>query len=101
MVPLALPSEPGKKVSYCDSATVLYFLIDFTGGQCKTRDDYEADFDALAQASGTKIVRTYSVVDKNVPQFDPCQVAAEILPAAAKKQFQVILGLWYAHATKQ
>ncbi|KAL8660343.1 MAG: hypothetical protein Q9202_006652 [Teloschistes flavicans] len=63
------------------------------GGQCKTRDDYEADFDALAQASGTKIVRTYSVVDKNVPQFDPCQVAAEILPAAAKKQFQVILGL--------
>ncbi|KAL9585198.1 MAG: hypothetical protein Q9212_001663 [Teloschistes hypoglaucus] len=64
------------------------------GGQCKTRVDYEADFDALAQASGSKIVRTYSVIDKNVAQFDPCQVAAEILPAAANKEFQVILGLW-------
>lgn len=80
---------------------IVCVLIESSGGQCKTRVDYEADFDALAQASGSKIVRTYSVIDKNVAQFDPCQVAAEILPAAANKKFQVILGLWYVHATEQ
>ncbi|KAL8739080.1 MAG: hypothetical protein Q9181_000262 [Wetmoreana brouardii] len=62
-------------------------------GTCKTSTDYEADFDVLKQKGGSSIVRTYSVVDKNVPQY-PCQVAAAILPAVKAKNFQVILGLW-------
>ncbi|KAI4214492.1 MAG: hypothetical protein LQ351_002909 [Letrouitia transgressa] len=42
---------------------------------------------------GSTIVRTYSVVDVNVPKY-PCDVAATILPAAKSRNFQVILGIW-------
>ena len=60
-------------------------------GSCKTSSDYEADFDTLK--SKTTIVRTYSVVDGAI-ENTPCQVASAILPAAANKGFQVILGVW-------
>jgi glucan 1,3-beta-glucosidase len=59
---------------------------------CKTQADYEADFDALKPY--TSIVRTYSAVDGAVPE-NPCQVAQQILPAAATKGIKVILGMWY------
>ena len=61
-------------------------------GTCKTTSDYEADFDTLK--SQTTVVRTYSVVDGAIDNT-PCQVASAILPAAANKGFQVILGVWY------
>ena len=52
-------------------------------GTCKYTADYEADFDVL----GTGIVRTYSSHE--------CNVAEQILPAAAKKGVKVVLGVWY------
>jgi glucan 1,3-beta-glucosidase len=60
-------------------------------GTCKSTSDYEADFETLK--SKTTIVRTYSVVDGAISNT-PCQVASAILPAAANKGFQVILGVW-------
>lgn len=62
--------------------------------KCKSVADYEADFDALKSQAGSTIVRTYSVLDVNVPEY-PCDVAATILPAVQAKNFKVILGLWY------
>ncbi|KAI4152228.1 MAG: hypothetical protein LQ341_000749 [Variospora aurantia] len=59
---------------------------------CKTTADYEADFDALRTKAGSTIVRTYSVIDINVPKYK-CETAATILPAAMSKDFKVILGL--------
>ncbi|KAI4161170.1 MAG: hypothetical protein L6R39_000130 [Caloplaca ligustica] len=61
--------------------------------KCKSVADYEADFDALKSQAGSTIVRTYSVLDVNVPEY-PCDVAATILPAVQAKNFKVILGLW-------
>jgi len=55
-----------------------------TDGTCKFQADYESDFDALS--SLTKLVRIYAASD--------CNTAKEILPAAASKGFQVILGIW-------
>lgn len=55
-------------------------------GACKVQGDYEADFDAIRQNSGSKIVRIYSAAD--------CDVVRQILPAAKNKGFQVILGVW-------
>ena len=55
-------------------------------GTCKYTADYEADFDAIASASGSKIVRGYAASD--------CNAAQQILPAAKAKGFQVILGVW-------
>jgi glucan 1,3-beta-glucosidase len=55
-----------------------------TDGSCKFQADYEADFDALS--SLTKLVRIYAASD--------CNTAQQILPAAASKGFQVILGIW-------
>ncbi|KAL8955799.1 MAG: hypothetical protein Q9193_006476, partial [Seirophora villosa] len=60
--------------------------------RCKTIADYEADFDALKSKAGSTIVRTYSVIDVNVPEYT-CETAATILPAAKSKNFKVILGL--------
>lgn len=62
------------------------------GGACKTTADYAADFSALKPY--TSIVRTYSAVDGAVPE-NPCQVAQQILPAAAEAKVKVILGVWY------
>ncbi|KAK2055427.1 family 17 glycosyl hydrolase [Colletotrichum caudatum] len=55
-------------------------------GRCKYRADYEADFRAIRDASGSNIVRIYAA--------DQCNTAKEILPAAKKEDFQVILGIW-------
>ncbi|KAI8295391.1 hypothetical protein K4K56_012024 [Colletotrichum sp. SAR 10_98] len=55
-------------------------------GQCKYQADYEADFRAIRDASGSTIVRIYAA--------DQCNTAKEILPAAKKEDFQVILGVW-------
>nr|XP_036580802.1 glycosyl hydrolase family 17 [Colletotrichum truncatum]KAF6788874.1 glycosyl hydrolase family 17 [Colletotrichum truncatum] len=55
-------------------------------GQCKFQADYEADFKAIHDASGSRIVRIYAA--------DQCNTAKEILPAAKKEDFQVILGIW-------
>lgn len=57
-------------------------------GDCKTQSDYEADFDAIKEASGATIVRGYAAAD--------CNMTKAILPAAEKKGFKVVLGIWYA-----
>lgn len=62
-------------------------------GSCKYTADYEADFDAISSASGSKLVRGYSASD--------CNCAQQILPAAKSKGFQVILGVWYVQLLKQ
>lgn len=56
-------------------------------GTCKYTSDYEADFDAISSASSSKLVRIYAASD--------CNTAQQILPAAATKGFQVVLGVWY------
>lgn len=61
--------------------------------------DYEADFDALKSKAGSTIVRTYAIVDNNVPEYI-CQTAATILPAAKSKNFRVILGLGFVNTPK-
>ena len=68
-------------------------LIERIDGTCKTVTDYKADFDVLKSKGGSTIVRTYSVIDINVPAYR-CEVAATILPAAQSKGVKVILGLW-------
>jgi glucan 1,3-beta-glucosidase len=55
-------------------------------GACKVAADYEADFDAIAGNTGSKIVRIYAA--------GQCNSAQEILPAAKTKGFQVVLGIW-------
>ena len=55
-------------------------------GSCKYTADYEADFDAILSASGSRLVRGYAASD--------CNAAQQILPAARAKGFQVILGVW-------
>ncbi|KAL2874237.1 glycoside hydrolase 3 protein [Colletotrichum sp. CLE4] len=55
-------------------------------GQRKYQADYEADFRAIRDASGSSIVRIYAA--------DQCNTAQYILPAAKKEEFQVILGIW-------
>ncbi len=59
-------------------------------GSCKFRADYEADFDAIAAASGSKIVRGYAA--------DQCNFAQQILPAAKSKGFKVLLGVWCVYS---
>ena len=55
-------------------------------GACKLTADYEADFDAILAASGSRLVRGYSASD--------CNSAQQILPAAKAKGFRVVLGVW-------
>lgn len=56
-------------------------------GNCKVQGDYEADMDAIAKDSGSKIIRIYDAAE--------CDVTAQMLPAAKNKGFQAILGIWY------
>lgn len=56
------------------------------GGECKTQQDYEDDFDAIKSASGATIVRGYAASD--------CDMAKNALPAAKSKGFKVVLGIW-------
>ncbi|KAL5606711.1 hypothetical protein BROUX41_003107 [Berkeleyomyces rouxiae] len=53
---------------------------------CKSQQTYEAEFDAIAAASGSRIVRVYAA--------GQCDTAKNILPAAKVKGFQVVLGIW-------
>lgn len=53
-------------------------------GSCKKQSDFEHDFDALKELS--TVVRTYSASD--------CDNPKAILPAAKKKGFKVIIGVW-------
>ncbi|KAI9728669.1 MAG: glycoside hydrolase 3 protein [Chrysothrix sp. TS-e1954] len=55
-------------------------------GSCKYQADYEADFDAISAASGSKIVRGYSASD--------CNSCPAMVGAAAAKGFKVVLGVW-------
>lgn len=55
-------------------------------GECKAQADYEKDFDAIKDASGATIVRGYAAAD--------CNMTKSILPAAEKKDFKVVLGIW-------
>lgn len=55
-------------------------------GACKFAADYEADFDAIASNTDSKLVRVYAA--------GQCNTAQEILPAAKAKGFQVVLGIW-------
>ncbi|TDZ17994.1 Glucan 1,3-beta-glucosidase [Colletotrichum orbiculare MAFF 240422] len=55
-------------------------------GQCKLQADYEADFRAIREASESNIVRIYAA--------DQCNTAKEVLPAAKKEDFKVVLGIW-------
>jgi len=56
-------------------------------GECKSQSDYEADFDAISKAApAAKIVRGYAAAD--------CKFAENALPAAKKKSFKVMLGIW-------
>jgi glucan 1,3-beta-glucosidase len=55
-------------------------------GNCKAQADYEADFDAISEKTGSTIVRVYAA--------GQCDTAREILPAAKAKGFRVVLGIW-------
>jgi len=55
-------------------------------GSCKQQSDYEADFEAIAANTGSKLVRGYAA--------SQCNTAQNILPAAKSKGFQVVLGIW-------
>ncbi|KAK4964252.1 glycoside hydrolase 3 protein [Elasticomyces elasticus] len=55
-------------------------------GSCKFQKDYESDFDSIKTASSARLVRGYAASD--------CNFAEYILPAAQKKGFKVILGVW-------
>lgn len=58
---------------------------------CKKQSDYEQDFDAIDKASGAKIVRGYAAHD--------CDFAKNALPAAKKKGFKVMLGIWWVDSS--
>lgn len=61
-------------------------------GQCKTQQDYEADFDAIKFQSDATMVRGYSAAD--------CDMAKHALAAAKAKGFKVMLGIWYVVISK-
>lgn len=56
-------------------------------GSNKAVSDYESDFDKIKSNTGSNIVRIYAA--------SQADTAANILPAAKSKGFQVILGVWY------
>lgn len=53
-------------------------------GTCKQQVDFEKDFDVLK--AHTSVVRTYAASD--------CNSADYIIPAAKKKNFKVVFGVW-------
>ncbi|KAI9751247.1 MAG: glycoside hydrolase 3 protein [Candelina submexicana] len=63
------------------------------GGSCKGPSDYAADLDFLHKQTGTTIVRGYSATSCN-EDGSCCNFAANILPVAREKGFQVIIGIW-------
>ena len=60
-------------------------------GSCKSQSDYEADFQAIASNTDSRLVRTYSSTD----QFgNPCDTPTHIMAAAKSSGFKVLLGMW-------
>jgi exo-beta-1,3-glucanase (GH17 family) len=57
---------------------------------CKSTSDYEKDFQALQ--GHTTLVRTYSASN--------CDQAQNIIPAAQKAGFQVLLGVWLVRQSR-
>lgn len=55
-------------------------------GSCKSQSDYESDFDAIKSNTGSTLVRGYAAAD--------CNMTLAIMPAAKKKGFKVVLGIW-------
>lgn len=89
IIPAALAAGP---LAVSAAGTLGYALGSrLTDGTCKQTTDYEADFAVLKEISS--IFRTYSAVDGAISSL-PCQVAAQILPAAASSGVKIILGLW-------
>ena len=84
IAPVALAIAP----SLVSAAGMLGFALGDINpdGSCKKQSDYEADFDAIAANTASKLVRGYAASD--------CNTAKNILPAAKAKGFQVILGIW-------
>lgn len=82
LIPLALAAVPA-----VSAAGKLGFALGVKNadGSCKTQADFEKDFDVLKAHTDT--VRTYSASD--------CNNAEAIVPAAKKKNFKLILGIWY------
>ncbi|KAJ5097042.1 Glucan 1-3-beta-glucosidase [Penicillium angulare] len=84
LLSLALAAAPAL-VSASTRGTLGFSLGDKTAdGKCKTTSDYETDFDNLKDLA--TLVRTYSGTECDTPQ--------NILPAAKKKNFKVVLGIW-------
>ena len=84
IAPLVLAAAP----AIVSAAGTLGFALGTKNpdGSCKSQADYEADFDAISAASGSRLVRGYSASD--------CNCTQGILPAAENKGFKVILGVW-------
>ncbi|KAI9708988.1 MAG: hypothetical protein M1812_007801 [Candelaria pacifica] len=63
-------------------------------GNCKGPSDYAADLDYLKAQTNTTIVRGYSATACDENGVNCCNFAANILPVARDKGFQVIIGIW-------
>ncbi|EAS31500.1 glycosyl hydrolase family 17 [Coccidioides immitis RS] len=81
LLPLALAAVPA-----VSAAGKLGFALGVKNadGSCKSQADFEKDFDVLKAHSN--IVRTYAAAD--------CNNAEAIVPAAKKKGFNLVLGVW-------
>ena len=75
------------------AAGTLGFAVGNTNadGSCKSQSDYEADFQAIADNTQSKLVRTYSSTDSF---GNPCDTPSHIMPAAQSAGFKVLLGMW-------
>ena len=83
---LALAAAPAV-VSAAKGSMGFSLGMQMPNGDCKSQSDYEADFDAIKEASGATIVRGYAVSE--------CEgMGKNILSAAEKKGFKVVLGIW-------
>ncbi|GAM86107.1 hypothetical protein ANO11243_041170 [Dothideomycetidae sp. 11243] len=83
-IAFSLPMLPGALASIGQKGFALGSVIGSTT-QCKTTQDWENDFDAIATA-GSSLVRIYAA--------SQCNTAQNILPAAKAKGFKVVLGVW-------
>ncbi|KAK2738883.1 hypothetical protein FQN57_006898 [Myotisia sp. PD_48] len=81
-IPLALVAGP---VAVSAAGTLGFALgVKNPDGSCKKQADFEEDFEVLKVH--TNIVRTYAAAD--------CNNAEAIVPAAKKKNFKLVLGIW-------
>ena len=75
------------------AAGTLGFAVGNTNpdGSCKSQQDYEDDFKAIAGNTDSTLVRTYSSSDTF---GNPCDTPSHIMPAAKSSGFKVLLGMW-------